>query len=112
MASGSSPERDHERGESQLHALRRVALEDESIERIEGEEILVVELIRPDLREAAALRRIRIDIIEMLKIGRVGEIAERGQPVGFDCVLGAGGPNFGVQRTKRPSGGNCEQATT
>ena len=33
----------HQRGEGQLHALRGVALEDEAVERIEGEEVLIVE---------------------------------------------------------------------
>ena len=40
---------DHQRREGQLHALRRVALENESVERIEGEKILVVESIGADL---------------------------------------------------------------
>ena len=49
---------DHQRREGQLHALRGVALEDEAVERIEGEEILVVEAVRADLRKHAALRRV------------------------------------------------------
>ncbi len=80
----------HQRGESELHALRRIAFEDVAVERIEGEEILVELPVRSDLREAAALRRVRIDIAKVLEVGRVGEIAERREAVRLDRVAGAG----------------------
>jgi hypothetical protein len=79
----------HQRREGQFHALRRVAFEDVAVERIEGEEILIELAVRPDLRKRSAFRRLRIDVIEMPKIGRVGEVAERGQAVGFDRIVGA-----------------------
>ena len=67
----------HQRGEGQFHALRRVALEDVAVERIEGQKVLIVLPVRPDLRKRAALRRIGIDVTEVMKVGRVAEIAER-----------------------------------
>jgi len=60
------------RGEGELHALRRVALEDVAVERIEGEEILIELPVRPDLRESPALGRIRIDVAEVREIRRIG----------------------------------------
>src|SRR5262249_59497992 len=62
---------------------------DEGIERIEGEEILIVLPRRPDLRERAALRRLRIDVAEMREVGRVGEVAEGRHAVRFDLAGGA-----------------------
>ena len=79
----------HQRGEGEFHALRRVALEDVAVERVEGEEVLVVLPIRPDLRKNPALRRIGIDVAEMLEVRRVGEIAERRQTVRLDLLLRA-----------------------
>ncbi len=90
----------HQRGEGQLHALRRVAFEDVAVERIEGEEILVELPVRPDLRKAAALRRVRIDVAEVLEVGRVGEIAERREAVRLDQVVGAGAQRSSRQRQK------------
>ena len=91
---------DHQRGESQLHALRRIALEDEGVERIESEKILIVDLIRPDLREFAALRRVRIDVVEVRKIRRIAEIAEGRQAVRFDEVVGARRPRSGADNAE------------
>ena len=76
MASGSSPAARHQGREGQLHALRGVALEDVAVERIEGEEVLIERRDRADLREHAALRRVRIDIVEMLEVGGIFEVAE------------------------------------
>src|ERR1700751_2610299 len=81
---------DHQRGEGQLHALGGVALENESVERIKREKILVVETVGADLRKPAALWRVWIDVAEVRKIARVGEIAERREPVRLDHVGGAG----------------------
>jgi hypothetical protein len=49
----------HQAGEGELHALRAVALEDEDVERIEGEKVLIEGAARPDLGEQPALWRIR-----------------------------------------------------
>src|SRR4029077_14195324 len=68
---------DHERRERKLHALRSVTLENEAVERIEGLERLIELAVRPDLREYAALWRFWIDVVEVRKIRRVTEIAER-----------------------------------
>ena len=57
---GSSPALRHQRVEGQLHARRRVALEHEDVQRVEGLRILVVgpvrrlEVIRPPLGAVAS----------------------------------------------------------
>src|SRR5271166_4578255 len=79
---------DHQRGEGQLNALGSVALENEGVKRIKRKKILVVETVGADLRKHAALWRVWIDVAEVRKIGRVGEIAERGEPVGLNHVCG------------------------
>src|SRR5262249_8860570 len=81
---------DHQCGEGQLHALSGVALENESVKRIKGKKILVVETIGADLRKHAARWCVWIDVTEVRKIGRVGEIAERGEPVRLDHLGGVG----------------------
>ena len=68
MASGSSSRPRHQAREGQLHALRRVAAQDVAVERIEGEEVLIEHRVRADLREHAALRRVRIDVVEMREV--------------------------------------------
>ena len=73
--------RRHQGGEGELHALRGVAAQDVAVERIEGEEVLIVLPARADLREHAALRGFRIDIIEMAKVARIFEVAEAGNAV-------------------------------
>src|SRR5262249_57792065 len=67
----------HQRRERELHSLRAVALEDVAVERIEGEEGLIVLPLGADLGKYAALRRARIDVVEMDEIRRLFEIAER-----------------------------------
>src|SRR6516164_1980030 len=81
---------DHQRGEGQLHALGGVALENESVERIEREKILIVETVGADLRKHATLWCVWIGVAEVRKIWRVGEFAERGEPVRLDHLGGAG----------------------
>ena len=78
----------HQRGEGEFKALRRVALQDVAVERIEGQLILVEQRPRPDLREHAAFRRLRIDVGEMLKIRRQLEIAEGGYAVMLGLLRG------------------------
>ena len=67
----------HQRREGQLHALRRVAAQDVAVERIEGQRVLVVDRARADLRKHAALGRLGIDVVEMRKVGRILQVAER-----------------------------------
>src|SRR5262245_59140776 len=74
----------HQGGEGELHAERGVTLEDVTVERIEGVEVLIVLPLGADLGELPALRRVRIDIGEMLEIGGILEIAEAGHAVAFD----------------------------
>src|SRR5262252_5935028 len=59
----------HQGRKSQVHALRTVALKHVAIERVEGEERLIVLAIGSDLRECAALGGVRIDVVEMRKVG-------------------------------------------
>ena len=80
----------HQRSKGELHALCRVTLENEGVERIEREEVLVVEAIGADLRERAAFGCVRVHIAKMREVRRIGEIAECGEAVGFDCLIGAG----------------------
>src|SRR5262245_30714555 len=74
----------HQRCERKLHALRSVTLENEAVERIEGQERLIELAVRSDLREYSAFRRFWIDIIEVRKIRWVAEIAERRHAVLVD----------------------------
>src|SRR5262249_7079228 len=101
----------HQRGKGQLHALGSVALEDEAVERIEGEKILVVETVRADLGKYAALGCVGINVIKMREIRPVGEIAESREPVRFDVVGGVrmrqarrGGCSTGHQKENTTAG--------
>src|SRR5204863_9733827 len=77
----------HQSGEGQFHSLRGVALENVAVERIERHERLI-ELPRgTDLREQSALRRVRLDIVEMPEVRRIFQVAEGGYPVALS-VLG------------------------
>ena len=77
----------HQGGEGELHAERSVALEDEAVERVEGVEVLIVPPGGAELRELPTLGRGRIDIGEMLEVGRIPEIAEAGHAVPLDFCL-------------------------
>ena len=66
----------HQRRKGQVHALRALALEDEGVERIEGEEGLIVGATDGIERKQPALRRIRIDVVEMLEVGGIFQVAE------------------------------------
>ena len=102
---------DHERGEGEVHPLRRVALEDVAVQRIEGEEVLIVFAVRPDLRERAALRRLRIDVAEVMEVRRIGKLAERRETVRFDLVVGASG-QYPTNAAKRRGACERERPTT
>src|SRR5262245_30183642 len=71
----------HQAREGELHTLRTIALKDEAVERIEGEKVLIEGPSCPDVGEQAALRGVWIDVIEMLEVGRIFEIAEGGNPM-------------------------------
>ena len=77
----------HQRREGELHPLRAVALEDEGVERVEGQEILVELPRRSHLGEGSALRRVRIDIVEMAEVRRVFQVAERRHAVAFGVLV-------------------------
>ena len=91
----------HQRIKGQLHALGAFALEDEGVERIERLEGLIVGAGRRDRRKQTALRRIRIDVVEMLEVGRVFQVAEHRHAVhlGAAIVGGGGAKSAGAQRT-------------
>ena len=72
--------------------VRAVALEDVGVQRIEGRK----DWLKPradELRKHAALRRVRIDVVEIRKVGRIFQIAEDGEAVAFGsppCRASAG----------------------
>ena len=92
----------HQAAKGELHALRAVALEDEDIERIEGEKVLIKDAVRPDLREGAALGRVRLDIVEMLEARRIFQVAEGRHAVTLGPLVGTG----------RSSDARCQRAGT
>src|SRR6185312_6422759 len=53
-----------------------LAFQDVAVKRIEGEEGAVIAAARNDFRVHAALGRVRIDVVEMVEIRRIGEVAE------------------------------------
>ncbi len=66
----------HQAVEQVLEPLRRVALEDEVVEAVEGR--------APggaDHRQAAAFRGVGIDVVEVLEVGRILQLAERRKPM-------------------------------
>src|SRR5262249_53255387 len=76
----------HQAREGKLHTLRTIALKDEAVERVEGEKVLIEGPSCPDVGKHAALRSVWIDVIEMLEVGRIFEIAEGRNPMTL-CVL-------------------------
>src|SRR5215831_8203870 len=76
----------HQAREGELHALRAVAPEDEDVERIEGEKVLIEGPGGSDLGERAALGRIGVDVVEMLEVGRIFEIAESRTPMALGVL--------------------------
>ncbi len=81
----------HQAVEGHRHAGGAVALEGVDVERVEGVEILVAEGLLDLDDEGAALRRLRVDVVEMPEVRRVFEVAEARQAValGFSGEGGA-----------------------
>ena len=69
------------------HAGGAVALQHVDVEGVEGVEVLVADGLLDLDREGAALRRLRIDVVEMLEVGRVFQVAEAGEAVAFGFCL-------------------------
>ena len=92
----------HQAREGELHALRAIALEDEAVERIEGEKVLIEGAARPDMRKRAALGRIRVHVLEMLEVRRIFEVTERRHAVPLGAFPRQRGPRH--RRCKRASG--------
>src|SRR5262245_54810552 len=76
----------HQAREGELHTLRTVALKDEAVERVEGEKVLIEGPGCPDVGEHAALRGVWINVIEMLEVGRIFEIAEGRYPMALGVL--------------------------
>src|SRR5215831_15390492 len=76
----------HQAREGELHTLRTIALKDEAVERIEGEKVLIEGPGCPDMGKDSALRGFWIDVIEMLEVGRIFEIAEGRNPMALGVV--------------------------
>jgi hypothetical protein len=78
----------HQGREGALHALRRVAAQDVALQRIERQRVLIVDRARPDLREHAAFRGLRVDVVEVREVFRIFQLAERGHAMPFGVVCG------------------------
>src|SRR5262249_43740417 len=76
----------HQAREGKLHTLRTIALKYEAVERIEGERVVIEGQSCPDVGEQAALRGVWIDVIEMLEVGRIFEIAEGRYPMALGVL--------------------------
>src|SRR5262245_63835521 len=76
----------HQAREGELYTLRTISLKDEAVERIEGEKVLIEGPSCPDVGEYATLRGFWIDVIEMLEVGRIFEIAEGRNPMALGVV--------------------------
>src|SRR5262245_12511480 len=76
----------HQAREGELHSQSGIAPEDEAVERIEGEKVLIEGPSCPDVGEHAALRGVWINVIEMLEVGRIFEIAEGRYPMALGVL--------------------------
>src|SRR5262249_9549253 len=94
----------HQAREGELHTLRTIALKDEAVERIEGEKVLIEGPSCPDVGEHAALRGVWIDVIEMLEVGRIFEIAEGRYPMAVGVLA-----CFDILCEGRYEGGRTEE---
>ena len=81
----------HQRRKGHVHALRALALQDIGVERVEGKERLVERALRGNEREHSPFRRVDIDIVEMMKIGRIFQIAEHRDAVNIGAGIGRPG---------------------
>ena len=86
----------HQAVEQQRQALRGVALQDEGVEAVERQR-----RAGAHLRDAPALRRVRIDVVEMLEVRRILQVAEGRDAVPLDAV---GGAAMAVCRSKSKGG--------
>src|ERR1700676_4709923 len=75
-----------------MNGLGGISLENEGIERIESEKVLVELAQRRDLREYTAFGGVRIDVVEMLEVGRIFEVTEGRHAVTLGFLLGARRP--------------------
>src|SRR5262249_36251954 len=91
----------HQRREGHIHALCALALEDVGVQRIEGEVGLVIGTDRGDQREGPALRRGRIDVVEMMELGGIFQIAEGRYAVRLGPALRRRGGGTKTRRAKR-----------
>ena len=71
----------HQRIETRLHARRRIPAAHETVHRVEGLDVLIVEPVARLEIECPARRRVRRGIVELLETGRIFQIAEGRKPV-------------------------------
>jgi hypothetical protein len=81
--------------------------EDEAVERIEGEKVLIEGPSCPDMGEHAALRGVWIDVVEMLEVGRIFEIAESRHAVALGLLRCLALRCFDISRQSR-----CKRSRT
>ena len=94
----------HQAREGELHPLRAIALEDEAVERIEGEKVLIEGPSCPDMGEHAALRGVWTDVIEVLEVGWIFEISEGRHAVALGVIT-----CFGILCEGRCDRTRCEE---
>ena len=93
-------QRSHHQGvETHLNARRAVALRREAVQRVEGEGTLVEDPVGRRKVEQAALRRIRVHIVEVREIGWIFEIAEGRQSMQFRAARSLGEGATGQERS-------------
>ena len=77
----------HQRRKCQAHALRAIAFHHEGVERVEGLERLIVGTPGRDGRKEPSLGRADIDVVKLMKVRWIFQIAERRHAVGFGAGI-------------------------
>lgn len=91
----------HQRRKRHVHALSAFALQDVGIERVEGLIGLVVGAHRRDQRKQPTLGRVHIDVVEMMKVRGIFQIAE------YRHAMRLGGA---ILRQRRPKPRSAQRA--
>ena len=101
----------HQRREDHVHALRAFTLEDVGVERIEREDTTGCRPAPGNQREQSAFRRVGIDVVEMVKVGRIFQVAEHRHAVnvGFGHRRPPRGRNRAALSAPTPRPSTCRR---